>query len=115
MSCKRFEVWIADLNPRFGTEPGKTRPILVVQNDFMNKRFPSTIVCPITTYVRGKTSIIRLNLEQGEAGLNERSAIMIDQIRAIDKKRLLKKIGTLSEKHTTKLEENIKIVLGFNF
>ncbi|WP_106134456.1 type II toxin-antitoxin system PemK/MazF family toxin [Mongoliibacter ruber] len=44
---KRFEVWLANLDPRFGTETGKTRPVLVVQTDLLNKVHPSTLVCSL--------------------------------------------------------------------
>lgn len=111
MRFKQYEIWTADLNPKFGTESGKTRPILIVQSNLLNKIHPSTIICPITTNVKEGTSILRVNLNKGEAGLTKESAIMVDQIRAIDNKRFLKKIGELSNSKIKKVKENIKIVL----
>jgi mRNA interferase MazF len=53
MQTKQFEIWIADLNPQIGTEPGKTRPVLIVQTNLLNSiPHPSTIICPITTNVK---------------------------------------------------------------
>lgn len=50
MVIKQFEIWMADLIPQIGTEPGKTRPVLVIQTNLLNKiPHPSTIVCPIQT------------------------------------------------------------------
>ncbi|HQU61292.1 MAG TPA: type II toxin-antitoxin system PemK/MazF family toxin, partial [Saprospiraceae bacterium] len=95
MKCKQFEIWLADLSPRFGTEPGKTRPVLVVQSGLLNQVHPSTIVCPITSNVRKGVSILRVNLDKTQGGLKKESAVMIDQVRAIDNKRLIKKIGDL--------------------
>ena len=60
MSIKQFEIWIADLNPKIGTEPGKTRPVLVVQTNLLNKiSHSSTIVCPITTNIKIGSHILR--------------------------------------------------------
>lgn len=111
MKYKQFEVWLADLNPRFGTEAGKTRPVLVVQSNLLNKVHPSTIICPITTNVKPSVSILRVNLIQGEAGLNKESAIMIDQARAIDNKRFVRKLGSLPADKQKLVQENLKIIL----
>ena len=65
MSIKQFEIWIADLNPQIGTEPGKTRPVLIVQTNLLNKILhPSTIVCPITTNVKIDSEILRVHLKK---------------------------------------------------
>ena len=109
---KQFEIWIADLNPKIGTEPGKTRPVLVVQTNFLNKvSHPSTIICPITTNVQNESDILRVHLKKGMANLNEHCDIMIDQIRAIDNKRLIKKVGDLPSLLISDVKENIGIVL----
>ncbi len=112
MVIKQFEIWIADLNPQIGTEPGKTRPVLVIQTDLLNKiPHPSTIICPITTNVEKKADILRVHLKKGMAGLYEDCDIMIDQIRAIDNKRLIKKTGELPSDLIEKIKENIVIIL----
>ncbi|MEL6696546.1 MAG: type II toxin-antitoxin system PemK/MazF family toxin [Bacteroidota bacterium] len=111
MKCKQFEIWLADLNPRFGTETGKTRPVLIVQSDLLNTVHPSSIICPITTNVRKGVSILRVNVSVGEGGLKRDSSIMIDQVRAIDNKRLIKKLGILSDKLAAKVKENLQIVM----
>jgi len=112
MSIKQYEIWIADLNPQIGTEPGKTRPVLVIQTNLLNKiPHPSTIVCPITTKIESKSDILRVHLKKGMANLLENCDIMIDQIRAIDNKRLIKKIGILPSDLIEKVKENIIITL----
>ncbi|HAY70305.1 MAG TPA: type II toxin-antitoxin system PemK/MazF family toxin, partial [Saprospirales bacterium] len=59
MQINQFEIWIADLNPQIGTESGKTRPVLIVQTDLLNKiPHPSTIICPITRNVQKDTDIL---------------------------------------------------------
>ena len=112
MLIKQFEIWVADLNPKIGTEPGKTRPVLIVQTNLLNRiPHPSTIICPITTNVKKDSEILRVHLKKGTANLNQACDIMIDQVRAIDNKRLMKKIGNLSTDLTTKIKENLQIIM----
>lgn len=113
MGIRQFEIWLADLNPQRGTEPGKIRPVIIIQTNFLNKvSHASTLICPITTNIDVELTIIRVHLAKGVAGLNENCDILIDQIRAIDNKRLLSKIGNLP----TYLEEKVKenLILIFN-
>ena len=109
--ANKFEVWLADLDPRFGTETGKTRPVLVVQTDLLNKVHPSTLICPITTNVMPESRILRVHLKKGTARVKENCDVMIDQLRAIDNKRLIKKIVELPESLAEQVKENIRIVL----
>lgn len=115
MQDKRFEIWVADLNPQLGTEPGKTRPVLVVQTNLLNKiPHPSTIICPVTTNIQKESEILRVHIKKGTANLKENCDIMIDQVRAIDNKRLLKKLGELPESLSIKVKENLAIILDLN-
>jgi mRNA interferase MazF len=115
MSIKQYEIWIADLNPQIGTRPGKTRPVLVIQTNLLNKiPHPSTIICPITTNVENEVDILRVHLKKGTANLKEDCDIMIDQIRAIDNKRLIKKLGEMPSDLTDRLKENIMILLDLD-
>ena len=115
MLVKQFEIWIADLNPQIGTEPGKTRPVLVVQTNFLNKiPHPSTIVCPITTSVQNDSDILRVHLKKGMANLHENCDVMIDQIRAIDNKRLIKKVGVMPTDLIEKVKENLAIIVDLD-
>lgn len=112
MSIKQFEIWIADLNPQIGTEAGKSRPVLVIQTNLLNKiPHPSTIVCPITTNVENDSDILRVHLKKGMGNLHEHCDVMVDQIRAIDNRRLIKKVGDLPVDLIDKIKENIVTVL----
>ena len=112
MSIKQFEIWMADLNPQIGTEPGKTRAVLVVQTNLLNKiPHPSTIVCPVTTNIKKDAEILRVHLKKGMAKLHQDCDIMIDQIRAIDNKRLIKKVGDLPRNLIELMKENIQIII----
>ena len=110
MKIKQFDIWIADLNPRMGSEPGKVRPVLVVQTDLLNSEHPSTIICPITTVVQPESVILRVHLKKGVAKLKGDCDIMIDQLRAIDNRRLLKKAGTISGILAEQVRQNLKII-----
>jgi mRNA interferase MazF len=112
MEIRKWNVYLADLNPKFGTEAGKTRPVIVVQTDLLNNHHPSTIVCPLTTQIRPESNILRVHLRKGEAGLMERSDIMVDQLRAIDNRRFLKRLGMIGKLSQKKLAENIQIILN---
>jgi mRNA interferase MazF len=110
MKAKQYEIWIADLNPTIGTEPGKIRPVVVVQTDLLNKHHSSSIICPITTNVQKESEILRVHLKKGCCGLNEGCDIMIDQIRAIDNKRLKNKIGVVPIDAISIIKENLNII-----
>jgi mRNA interferase MazF len=112
MLTEQFEIWIADLNPQIGTEPGKTRPVLVVQTNLLNKLpHPSTIVCPITTHVTKESEILRVHIKKGVANMHENCDIMIDQLRAIDNSRLIKKVGDLPANLIGIVKENIRLII----
>jgi len=115
MEINQYEIWIADLSPQIGTEAGKTRPVLIVQSNLLNQtRHPSTIVCPITTNVHEDSTILRVHLKKGISNLHENCDVMMDQIRAIDNKRLLRKVGILPSELIHKIKENIRILVDLD-
>ena len=82
-------VWLADLNPQRGTEPGKTRPVLIIQNQaLLDAGHPSTLVIPLTTRLIEDAAPLRLRLSVRDR-LDRDSDLLIDQIRAIDNQRLV--------------------------
>ncbi len=86
---KRGEIWLADLNPRRGTEPGKTRPVLVVQAQaLLDAEHPSTLVVPLTTRLVEDAEPLRIRI-RASGGLKKESDALIDQVRAIDNRRLV--------------------------
>lgn len=114
MKFKQFEIWIADLNPRMGTETGKIRPVIIVQTDLLNKEHPSAIVCPITTHVNPDSEILRVHLKKSTFGLKEDCDIMIDQVRAIDNRRLVKRVGVVDSDKADKVRQNLRIVMDLD-
>ena len=111
MEVKKWRIYMADLNPGRGAEPGKVRPVVVVQTDLLNGIHPSTVVCPLTTRVRLQARFLRVHLAAGEAGLKESSDVMVDQVRAIDNRRFIRELGTITRRSRTRLASNLRILL----
>jgi mRNA interferase MazF len=111
MKIKQFDIWVANLEPQRGTETGKVRPVLIVQTNLLNNEHPSTLICPITINVEKESEILRVHIKKGSANLKIESDIMIDQLRAIDNRRLLNKIGELTKDLQSVVKDNIKIIL----
>ncbi len=109
MKIRQYDIYMANLSPAKGTEAGKTRPVVVIQTNLLNEGHTSTIICPISTNVKLEIDILRAHLTNKETEIP--SDILVDQLRAIDNRRLLNKIGTLTKDQQLKLRQNIKIVL----
>lgn len=109
MEIKQYDIWLADLNPSRGTEPGKTRPVVIVQTNLLNGIHPSTLICPVTSKVNNEIQLLRVHLQKRQ--LDKPSDVLVDQVRAIDNKRLIKKLGRLTKDQIQILKTNIRIVL----
>ena len=123
MTIERGWFYLADLDPRRGTEPGKTRPVLVLQSDLLNKSgHPSTIAAPMTTAVVDDAEPLRVRVPMQTKGFRKATDILIDQVRAIDNRRLyrprsdrpLKKIAPASDELMLQVESCLKLVLDFS-
>jgi mRNA interferase MazF len=91
MVVERFDVFLVNLDPTVGSEIKKTRPCLVISPDDMNLYISTVIIAPMTT--KGKEYPTRLVCQfQGKNG-----QIILDQIRTVDKVRLIKKLGRISQ------------------
>ena len=109
MEIKKWDIFLADLEPQCGTEVGKVRPVLVIQTDLLNQVHKSTLICPLSSQVYSHTYITRIFVEK-DIGLKTDSDILIDQITAIDNRRLVRKLTVLPEKYWHKVLENISIL-----
>ena len=109
-------VWLADLNPRQGTEPGKTRPVLIIQNQaLLDAGHPSTLVIPLTTLLIEDAEPLRLRVN-GRERLERDSDLLIDQIRAIDNQRLVTgPLTLLSAEEMSRIYRAILEVMGIDF
>lgn len=108
MKIRRGALYLADLNPRAGTEAGKTRPVLVIQSDLLNETgHPSTWVLPCTTRLVGE-NILRVPLPRGIAGNRQACEVMIDQSRAIDNRRLVRALKPLPRTILREVEDKLR-------
>lgn len=107
----RGQVWIADLNPGFGIEIHKKRPVLIISNNILNNNWPRIIIVPFSSQIYpmnpGKVFI-----QKDTCGIKKASIILAQEIRSIDKSRLIKKMGVLSKQKLLEVEEAVKLVLG---
>ena len=108
----RGEVYVANLDPVFGSEQGSRWPVVIIQNDIGNKYSPTTIVAAITSQITQKVYPTEVRINAGEAGLDKNSSILLNQIKTIDKRRLESLLGKLKNETMKKVDEAIKISLG---
>jgi mRNA interferase MazF len=101
---------MADLSPRLGTEPGKVRPVLVIQTDLLNEAdHPSTWVLPCTTRLTGE-NLLRVPLPRGVAGNRQECEVMIDQSRAIDNRRFVRALRSLPPSLLREVEDKLRLL-----
>ena len=96
---KQFDVYIVTLNPTKGSEINKTRPSVIISPNVLNKHLNTVIIAPLTTTIKNYPSRVLSNFE-GQPG-----EIALDQLRAVDKERLKKKIGTVDKKTSAKIKQ----------
>ncbi len=112
MKIRRGTLYLADLSPRRGTGSGKTRPVVVVQNDLLNDAgHPSAWVLPCTTRLVGD-NLLRVVLPRGIAGNVEDCEVMIDQSRAIDNARFVKALRPVPAAIVREIEEKLRLLAG---
>lgn len=114
MQIKRGDIFLANLEPIKGKEQGGVRPVLVLQNNISNKHSPVTIVSAITSKIYEKEYPTNIFLNKKDSGLNKDSTVMLNQIRTIDKTRLIKKAGSLDEVMISKVNNALKISLDLD-
>ena len=115
MKLLRGDIVLVNLEPVTGSEQGRTRPAVVLQNNVSNIYSPTTIIAPITSKVYEKEYPTNVLLSKDDSKLDKDSTILLNQIRTIDKKRIVKKLGFLNEFLMKKVELAIKISLGLEY
>ena len=109
---ERGEVWLANLNPRRGTEPGKTRPVLIVQAQaLIDAGHPSTLIVPLTTNLIDDAEPLRIRVP-AQSSLRRDSDLLIDQLRVIDNRRLVEgPLARLDEPSMARIATALREVL----
>jgi mRNA interferase MazF len=110
---RRGEIYLTALDPTLGREIKKTRPALVIQNDTSNRLSDIAIAAPITSTVRSPLNPVHVLLEANPAtGLDVTSVALLNQIRAVDRVRLIRRLGVVDDLTLERVDEAIKISLG---
>jgi len=113
MKPYRGEIWLVNLNPvKKNNEMGKIRPVLVFQNDELNRNgYPTTIIIPLSTSLIDDAKPIRVRIKRRES-LEKDSDIVLTQIRAIDNSRFIKKIASLSNKEMIEIKNSFDEIVS---
>ncbi len=109
---KRGDIILVNLDPAIVSEQGKTRPVLVIQNDTGNELSPTTIIAPVTSKIFSKKFPTNVEIDKTNSPLKEKSTILLNQIRTIDKQRIIKIYGRLLLSKMKEVDEAIIVSLG---
>ena len=112
MTVRRGEIWWADLNPIRGSEQAGVRPVLILQNDAINKFTSTVLAIPLTTNLRRAALPSCVLIPRGEGGLASDSVALCHQLRVLDTNRLQRKLGTVSSAILTMVEQRLLFTLG---
>ncbi len=107
----RGDLFFANLNPVKGSEQGGKRPVVILQNDVGNKFSPTVIVAAITSRTRKKASM-PTHVPLDNAALEKDSQVLLEQIRTLDKTRLIKKVGKLTQDEMRAIDNSLEISLS---
>jgi mRNA interferase MazF len=112
VSVTRGDVVLCDLNPVVGTEQAGVRPAVVLQIDRANAVSPHTIIAPFTTKIRRALLSSHVFVPAGVGGLSQDSVVLCEQIRVIDKRRIIKVLGHLDEPYLQQIAKALSSILG---
>ena len=107
----RGDIFMADLGQTIGSEQGGMRPVIIIQNNIGNYHSPTTIVAPITTKLNKSSLPTHVTISK-EDGIETLSVAMLEQIKTIDKVRLIKKLGLISHEEMQILNKALMISIG---
>lgn len=111
---KRGEVYLANLSPVEGSEQGGKRPVVIIQNNVGNYHSPTVIVAAITGRINKAKIPTHVEISKDTYNLDKDSVILLEQIRTIDKKRLLEKLTYLNEEKMSEVDRALKLSLDID-
>jgi len=109
---RRGDVFLVNFDPVVGAEIRKTRPALILQNDIANRHSPLTIVAAITSQFEEPLYPTEVFLRAGEGGITKDSVILLNQIRSVDKRRLVRRLGAIRSESIRRVDRSLQISLG---
>ncbi len=114
MEINKGDIFLANLEPIKGHEQGRIRPVLIIQNNLGNRTSPVTIITSITSRKYSKEFATNVDIKKEDSGLKVDSTVLLNQIRTIDKTRIINKISSLNEFVMRKVDLAIRISLGLD-
>ncbi|MEQ8384340.1 MAG: type II toxin-antitoxin system PemK/MazF family toxin [Coleofasciculus sp. A1-SPW-01] len=114
LQIRRGDVVLCDLNPVVGTEQAGIRPVVILQIDRANAVSPHTIIAPFTTKIRQKLLPSHVFVPAGVGGLSQNSVILCEQIRVIDKSRIIRVLGHLDDIYLQELAQALCTILDLS-
>jgi mRNA interferase MazF len=112
VQVRRGEVYLVSLDPTLGAEIRKTRPAVVVQNDLANRRSPITIVAAVSSQFEERLYPTEVFVRAPEGGLTADSVVLLNQIRSVDKGRLVRRLGVLKAETMREIDAALLLSLG---
>lgn len=112
VTINRGDVILCDLNPVIGTEQSGIRPAVVLQIDRANVASPHTIIAPFTSKIRKAVLPSHVLISAGNGGLTQDSVVLCEQIRVIDKRRIIKILGHLNDSFINEIGKALSVILG---
>lgn len=112
LKVNRGDILLVNFEPVRGSEQGRVRPAVVIQNNILNRYSPLTIVAPLTSKIYDIEYLTNVSILKGDSCLDKDSTILLNQIRTIDKRRIIKKLGFLDAYFIDKVDAALKISLG---
>lgn len=109
----RGDIFFANLNPVKGSEQGGKRPVVILQNDVGNRFSPTVIVAAITSRTRKKANMLT-HVPLGNAALEKNSQVLLEQIRTLDKSRLITKVGKLTKDEMIAIDRSLEVSLSIS-
>jgi mRNA interferase MazF len=114
MKINKNEIYYADLNPVQGSEQGGIRPVLIIQNDIGNRASPTVIIAAITSKGKKMNLPTHVTIKLKDGKLPKESMAMLEQVRTIDKNRLLHYVGRIDESSACAIERASLVSLGID-
>jgi mRNA interferase MazF len=112
MTIRRGEIWLANLNPTRGSEQTGIRPVLIFQTDLLNRFTTTVLTIPLTTNLRRASLPSCVSISREEGGLVSDSVALCHQLRVLDKSRLQRKLGTVSQQTLSAIESGMLFTMG---
>jgi len=114
VKVNRGEIFLVNLEPVKGREQGGIRPFLIIQNDISNEYSPLTIGAAITSIIKSTKFITNIPIFKGKTGLDKDSIVLLNQIKTIDKSRIIKRIGSINKELMMEIDTALKISLDLD-